>query len=78
LGLVDKPSERHSEERSDVAISLAFNARNCFAVARNDENMIFSTGPKAGIHSSCHFSFTRRNVFIRIREAAKELSKNLA
>jgi hypothetical protein len=28
-----------------VAISLAFNIRDCHAVARNDENGTFSTGP---------------------------------
>jgi len=48
-GLVEKPSKRHSEERSDVAISLAFNVRDCFAVARNDETRTFSTSPQAGI-----------------------------
>jgi membrane fusion protein (multidrug efflux system) len=45
-GLVEKHNKRHSEERSDVAISLAFNIRDCHAVARNDENRTFSTRPK--------------------------------
>jgi len=44
-GLVEKHNKRHSEERSDVAISLAFNIGDCHAVARNDENGTFSTGP---------------------------------
>jgi hypothetical protein len=35
-GHVEKHNKRHSEERSDVAISLAFNIRDCHAVARND------------------------------------------
>jgi hypothetical protein len=45
-GHVEKHNKRHSEERSDVAISLAFNIRDCHAGARNDENRTFSTGPK--------------------------------
>ena len=45
IGLVEKHNKRHSEERNDVAISLVFNIRDCHAVARNDENSTFSTGP---------------------------------
>ena len=33
----------------DVAISLAFNIRDCHAVTRDDENGTFSTGPFAGM-----------------------------
>jgi hypothetical protein len=44
-GTVKKPTKRHREERSDVAISLVFNIRDCHAVARNDENRTFSTPP---------------------------------
>jgi hypothetical protein len=55
-GLVEKHNKRHSEERSDVAISLAFNIRDCHAVARNDENRTFSTNPKLwGTHASGGF-----------------------
>jgi hypothetical protein len=47
--VLKKHEKRHSEARGDVAISLAFNIRDCHAVARNDENRTFSTGPFAGM-----------------------------
>jgi hypothetical protein len=34
---VEKAMKRHREERSDVAISLTSNSRDCFAVAHNDK-----------------------------------------
>jgi len=49
FGSVEKTSKRHSEKRSDVAISLVFNVRNCFAVTHNNEKRAFSTSPFAGM-----------------------------
>ena len=43
--LVEKHNKRLSEERSDLAISLAFNTGDCHAVAHNDEDGTLSLAP---------------------------------